>query len=389
MAGQTSEMLMTRSWLNEQVTTRIIREDHEWDSVRRDWDDLYSISPTASTPLEFTWLRNWWHVYQSSARPGSLRIVTVWRATQLIGAVPLYLRCGRSGQFGLRRLGFISTGEAEFEEICPDYLNILCRPGEDVSSTNAIWRAIEQMSWDHLELLDLPECTPLLQCGGDGRVQCFSRGVCSMANLAGGFEAYLDRLTSNSRQQARRLLREGDRAGVQFEIVDVEQAGSAFEELIILHQERWNAEGKPGVFGAPRFVEFHRNLILQWLPVGKVILARLSLASKPVVVLYGFVSGRKFEFYQSGVRFEASDRLRSPGNLAHLLLMKALAGRGIDTYDFLRGSSSYKERLATQENRLVALQVWRPTLRTVVYRSSRMVSQLTRRTLRSLGLPAP
>ena len=80
------------------------------------------------------------------------------------------------------------------------------------------------------------------------------------------------------------------------------------------------------------------------------------LGDEPVAVLYGFVNGSRFDFYQSGVRRDVTGRLRSPGNLAHLRLMQTLAERGVTAYDFLHGISSYKERLATRENQLVGVQ---------------------------------
>ncbi|WP_168170377.1 GNAT family N-acetyltransferase [Rhodanobacter sp. C03] len=373
-----------------QVTTRVIRDEAGWDAIRHDWDTLYAASPTASTPLDFAWLRSWWQVYKSALRAGELRIVTVWRAQQLIGAIPLYIHRGRGGLLGVRYLEFISTGEAEFEETCPDYLNILYLPSEEVICVDAVWQEIGRMDWDRLEFLDLPENTPLLRMQSlPHDAQRFSRGACLVADLTGGFEAYLDRLSSNSRQHVRRLMREGKRAGVQFEVINVDQLAGAFDDLVRLHQERWTADGKPGVFGAPRFVEFHHGLTSQWLPTGRVILARLSLASEPVVVLYGFVTGQTFDFYQSGMRLEVASPLRSPGNLAHLLLMKALIDNGVTAYDFLRGSASYKERLATRANPLTEIRISRPTVRMAVHICVRFAACIIRKGLHFVRRSTP
>jgi CelD/BcsL family acetyltransferase involved in cellulose biosynthesis len=293
------------------------------------------------------------------------------------------VRRGRGGPLGVRHLRFISTGEAEIEETCPDYLNALYLPGEEAIFVDSLWHEVGLMSWDHLEFLDLPEDTPLLRTQSvPHNARRFLRGRCPIADLAGGFEAYLERLSSNSRQNARRLLREGERAGAQLEVIGIDQVVGAFDDLVRLHQERWTADGKPGVFATARFIEFHRNLVWQWLPVGRAVLARLSLASEPVAVLYGFVTGQTFDFYQSGVRLETTGPLRSPGNLAHLQLMRALTDRGVTAYDFLRGSSSYKERLATRENQLIGVQIWRPTLRTAVYHSVRIAGRIIRKGLR-------
>ena len=378
-------LLSRTSRRDERATARLIREEDDWDAIRPEWDALYAASPYASAPLDFAWLRAWWRIFGPAYGTGGLQILTVWRGTRLVGVLPLYEGGHVERPLGVRQLRFISTGEAEFEETCPDYLNILCLPGEEEACLDAVRDCFEHLPWHHLELLDLPKASPLLRSGVfPGSARIFSRGTCPVADLTGGFEAYLDRLSSNSRQQARRLLREGERFGTTFEVVGADQAAGAFDELMRLHQARWMADGKPGVFAAPRFTAFHRDIVREWLPGGRAVLARLSAGVETVAVLYGFVTGSGFGFYQSGVRRHGTGHLRSPGNLAHLLLMRTLAERGVSTYDFLRGASSYKTRLATRENQLAGVQVWRPTLRTATYRSVRLAARATRRGIRVL-----
>jgi len=53
-----------------------------------------------------------------------------------------------------------------------------------------------------------------------------------------------------------------------------------------------------------------------------------------------------------------------------------LTERGITAYDFLRGTSSYKQRLATWENQLVGVRIWRPTLRAAIHRSSQLAERV-------------
>lgn len=369
--------------MDSSITTRIIQDQAGWDSIQNDWNQLHAASPAASAPLDFVWLQNWWQVYGAVYGTGGLQIITAWRGPQLIAAIPLYAGIQKSGAFGAKFLRFISTGEDEAEETCADYLNMLYLPGEEATA-GLLWEEIRRMDWDALELLDMPQSTPLAQ-----KAQSHSRGKCPIADLTGGFEAYLDRLSSNSRQQARRMMREGDRAGVQLEIAGVDQWQAMFDDMVRLHQQRWTSRGKPGVFAAVRFVEFHRSLIQQWLPSGRAVLARLSLAGEAVAVLYGFVTAGKFDFYQSGMKSDDAVPLKSPGILAHLLLMKELSQRGATEYDFLRGSSSYKERLATRENELIGIRIWRPTLRTAAFQSSRIGAKIVRKAFRLIGRAKP
>lgn len=368
--------------MDGEITVRVIKSEQAWDEIQSDWNALHAASPAASPPLDFAWLRNWWRVYKSALSSASLRVITVWRDATLIGALPLYVH-GR--QLELRHLRFISTGEAEFEEVCPDYLNLLTYPGEEANCARAAWSEIARMRWDHAEFLNLDARSPLIS-----HVRSLPAGACPQADLSGGFDAYLQRLSANGRQQARRLLRDGERAGARFEIVPPRQLASAFADLMNLHQERWTSEGKPGVFAARRFIEFHRGLANAWLPAGRAILARLFLDAEPIAVLYGFVTGSKFDFYQSGIQIDPAGPLRSPGTLAHLLLMKALSERGVTTYDFLRGSSEYKKRLATGEHQLATIELWRPTPRVATWRTARSLARLTRagfRLVRRAGHP--
>lgn len=355
------------------LATRIIQNEAEWDAIRGPWDDLYACSATASTPLDYRWLRIWWRVYRPALRNASLRIVTIWRGPTLVGALPLYVDHGQG--FRVRRLRFLSTGEAEFEETCPDYLNLLSLPGEEAACARLMWSEIHRLTWDHLELINLAGSSPLLAPAAVRMDARRTTATCPVADLSGGFEAYLQRLSPSARQRARRLLRDATCAGVRFEIAPGHQCGAVFDELMRLHQARWRGKSKPGVFGADRFVEFHRRLVAEWVPSGRAVLARLSVDSDPVAVVYGFVLGSRFDFYQSGVDTEKSGPLQSAGNLCHLLLMKALGDRGVDAYDFLSGTAAYKKRLATGENHICSIEIWNSSIRAAAWRSARFVGR--------------
>ena len=96
----------------EQLTTRIIRDELEWDSIRRDWDQLFAASCCASFSLHFEWLRNWWRIYGKHYCTDGMRIVTVWRGARCIGAIPLYVGRCAVGPIGIRELRMMSTGES-------------------------------------------------------------------------------------------------------------------------------------------------------------------------------------------------------------------------------------------------------------------------------------
>jgi hypothetical protein len=375
--------------MDNAVNVRVVDSDAEWDHLELDWSCLFRLATEPSAALRFDWLRTWWRVYGQvyGGEDGGLKLLTMWRRSSLVGVLPLYRMAARR-LFGLRCIGFLSTGEAEYEETCPDYLNLLCLPGEESACLEAICATLGEWTWDQLRLVDLPDGSPLMHLDGRalraGMVQTTSRGSCPVADLQGGLESYLGRLSANSRQQVRRLLREGGGAGAILELAHMHDWDQFFDDLVRLHQERWTSQGKPGCFASSRFTEFHRFLIEKWIPTGEAVLARLSVRGKPVACLYGFVTRSRFEFYQSGVRLQ-DDMLRSPGNLAHLMLMKRLLERGVTQYDFLRGAHTYKARLATACKPLVSICAWRRTVRSAVFRSHTRIRRMCAASVRALG----
>ena len=370
------------------VGTRVVRDTVGWDALRPDWDALHADSPAASPPLKWEWLRRWWQVYGDhyGAPGGGLRLLTVWRASRLIGVLPLYLGL-RGRLLPARRLGFLSSGEAEFEETCPDYMDLLHAPGEaDVCLREAAaWLDAPGERWDELVLNDVSADSALLTLPTHlrertGEATVGPRGICPVADLSGGFEAYLKRLSPKVRQHARQYLRGAERAGLTFEVAaGAEEADAYFDQLVALHQARWTAAGRPGCFAARRFTEFHRGLARAWVPTGEALLARLSAGERPVALLYGFAVRGKFDFYQSGIDLAAVEGVRSPGAAVQLLLMRHLAERGFTTFDFLRGNAQYKTTLSTGERPLASVRVERPNVR----RALRRISGLARRVVRA------
>ncbi len=366
------------------LVVRLIEDVPAWDAIRADWQALHAGSRRASTPLDYVWLRCWWEVYGPVYGAGGLRIVTIWRGAQLVAAAPLYLQREGRGPLAQRCLRFLSTGEAEFEETCPDYLDLLCLPGEEPACANAFWDTVERLEWDALELLDLPFDSPL-RAAAEGRawLRSSSRGSCPIARLDAGFEAYLGSLSSKTRMRARQEMRKAAQSGATLALAEPRDIASSFAELVRLHQARWEAEGKPGCFAAPRFTRFHQRLLQEWPAPERVVLARLAHTGGTIVVLYGFVTAGKFDLYQLGVGTADGTSMHSPGMAANLLLMERLARDGVARYDFLRGDSAFKRSLTGELAELVMFGATRVNLRVLLARVRQLGGRLQRRVQRA------
>src|SRR5690606_5685572 len=92
-------------------------------------------------------------------------VVCVRRDGTLIGVLPLYRR-RRRARFGPSpdELYLFSSGEAEFEESCAEYLDLLCRDEDAAACTAAIAVALRALSWHRIVLcmLDRRSALPAL-----------------------------------------------------------------------------------------------------------------------------------------------------------------------------------------------------------------------------------
>ena len=133
--------LMT-SQVTGELQVDVLDDVASWDALEPEWGELFEASPTASPPLRWEWLRQWWRVYGPVYGGRGLRIVTVRRGGHLIGALPLYLHIGHRSPVWAHYLGFLSTGESRSGATWPEYLDLLHAPGEARTCLDAMLPAL-------------------------------------------------------------------------------------------------------------------------------------------------------------------------------------------------------------------------------------------------------
>lgn len=366
--------------LRAPCTVKVVKDFAEWLTFESAWKALWNASPTASPPLRFEWLSTWWRVYGPKYGAGehSLRILLVNRGNEIIGALPLYVGHPAPIPFAPRPLRFISTGESRDEETCAAYLDLLHKPGEEKACVTAIERALtsrQHADWERLELAYMPGTSSmagLLSNGAHEREWGPERQApCCIADLSGGLEAYFGRLSSNSRAQARRLLRAVDTAKLTFEVATEATVDEFYDQLVELHQARWAQVGQPGCFASPRFSEFHRLLAHQLMPTEDAVLARLTSDGRPLAVIQGYRAGSKFDYYLAGTALDSEHSpIKSPGIAAHLRLKSYLFDRGVTHYDYLLGYARNKAQYTTDEHPISRLVVERKGLKRLAHQLS-------------------
>jgi CelD/BcsL family acetyltransferase involved in cellulose biosynthesis len=370
---------------SETLDVRVVTDPAEWGRLEPSWRALWVASGAAAS-MRWEWMRTWWQIYGETYGGDGLRLVIFERKGQVVGIMPLYIGRNHKSPASPRELRFLSTGEARFEETCAAYLTLLALPADADRCAARFAAALDDGrlgSCDRVQFFCVDPGSPLLRAWQNRAVWTpEQQAPCYVANLEGGFDQYLGRLSANTRQQARRILRSAEQGGTTFEIASTaEQVESFYGELVELHQARWHQLGQAGCFAAERFKAFHRSLSQQLLEAGDIVLARLSRAGKPIAVIHGYISGPRFEYYLAGTALDEGD-LKSPGIAAHLRLKMALIERGITEYDYLHGFARYKIQYATGSRDIFQMGFERTTARGVahsLWRAGRGAAQEVRR----------
>jgi CelD/BcsL family acetyltransferase involved in cellulose biosynthesis len=381
------------------VIVRQVFEDHStFAELVPEWRDLLKRSQINELALTPTWVRTWWDLFKDKR---GLRLVTFRRDGKLVGLAPLLRRRVRHG--GLIpswQIELCCTGEAQEEEICSPYVGILVERGFETSVAESFVLGLfagELGSWDELLLTSLLQTdsllTPLVQslkqCGAATTLEPINSA--SYVRLPADWDSYLASLPGQRRYFVRRTQRDleawlGKEGGERFASTRAELKQGR-DILYDLHRQRWRAEGKDGVFDAPRFAKFHEAIMGAFIENGEaeLELCWMERAGVPFAVLYNIIYNGRVYFYQSGRSLDVPKTVR-PGIGIHLNAIKRHIGKGRAEYDFLEGAHFYKSQLASEERTLVCIRALSPALRSQgLHASRKLLTEATRQAKAALG----
>jgi CelD/BcsL family acetyltransferase involved in cellulose biosynthesis len=342
----------------EAIAISHARDPGRLGALREEWTALFDAAPAPSPFLSWEWLHTWWRHF------GGRRRAWIVEARdpdgRLAGALAL---CGRPGIVGARRWRLVGNGVTG-----ADHLDVLARASDAAAVRDAIARglAAELPAWDVLDLEDLPCGTPT---AGALRRALAPRGiriaaqrgyVCPGFAVRGTFEAHLARIRRRE-TYGRRVRWLARQPGFRIDVAtSPEDAPAAMDDLLRLHRLRWAAEG--GSDGIPLPVEaFHREVAPLLAARGWLRIYRLLVEGKAIAAVYGIEVGRRFFYYQSG--YDPAWSARSPGVVLVGKTVEDAYARGLEDYDFLRGTEAYKLDWTGDRRETLTLRLSAPTLR--------------------------
>ena len=303
-------------------------------ALRGEWNEMLDASTSASPFLTWEWLHTWWRHMRGSSR---LRIMTVRADGELIAVAPF--RAAR-GAAHLRCLDMLGTGS-----VGSDYLDVVVRPGSESEALAALEDLVEARNLTvrltHLgpSAMAVPLAQGLAERGWTQTIT--AGGICPYIPLAGHtWDSYLATLGASHRANVRRRIRALEqRFDVRFEqVVTHDQRVEALDRLVAYHQRRFNRQGT--AFDTAVACAFHDELTARALDGGWLRMYVLRVDDAPAAVMYGFLYGQTFYFYQHG--FDDQYQQHSIGLVLMAFSIRAAVDEGTDEFDLLWGTEAYK-----------------------------------------------
>ena len=337
------------------LSTQVITDAAASLDLERHWNELLAASAAKNPFLTREWLHAWW----THLRGNALRYaITVRSGSQLIAIAPLVMRPGRLAL--APRLEFLGAGKAG-----ADYLDLIVRANHEHEAVAEIARTIDAlqmpMCLDHLPPAALAESLrPHLESAGWSAIDS-SPDVCPVVELKGHtWESYLATLGASHRANYRRRLRAlTAKFDLRFEPVTTDQDRKvALDALRQFHARRWQSDGQSATFADPALERFQDDFTRTALDAGWLRLYILWLNDVPAAVMYGFMGGDRFYFYQHG--FHEDYAKYAVGLVLMGLTIRAALEEGAAEFDMLYGHEPYKYLWARTERRLGRLQLFPP-----------------------------
>jgi CelD/BcsL family acetyltransferase involved in cellulose biosynthesis len=134
---------------------------------------------------------------------------------------------------------------------------------------------------------------------------------------------------------------------------DVFARYGAFTEM---HRQQWADDPEVVAPFDDQTVDFgFRAFVEQIAPLGGMVLSELTLDGTPLAMYFGFLRDRRFYAYRTCYRRDYFPY--SPGHILLKSMIRDFRGRGLDTFDLMRGGYAYKHLYASTITNNVAYDV--------------------------------
>lgn len=249
-----------------------------------------------------------------------------------------------------RQISFVAA------QVDCDHLDFVCAPGKEAQVAEAFIARLyaERRQWDRLCLASLPEGSPTLealQAYADPEQAQPDREICPFIALPATWDIYYNevlgqRKRKNYRRDQRRYAEAFGTNWSWARVQTADELPAFFDDLVRLHQAKWEALDAQGAFGTPRLAAFHRAAAERFLELGWLRLHRLIINGTVAAADYGYVYLGRYYAFAAGWDVQFAEY--SPGDMLTGITIQEAIAEGLTIFDLHRGDQPYKYQWGAQ-----------------------------------------
>jgi CelD/BcsL family acetyltransferase involved in cellulose biosynthesis len=368
----------------------MVTEDAGFDALKEEWDQLLDDSDQCVYFLRWSWNRLWWRYYA----PAHSRLFIITYRNEhgrLVGVAPFYWRERRVGGITyLRELQFLGTG---IGIKINEYMDIVARRGYERMVADMTADSLRRNDrWDRLWLWCIPASSTVLSHFQRAMGENTLVTVCDHAHYvdtSNDWESYIQGLGKSTRYNIKHRIRHLFKEHTcNLRLVETsEELESAMNDLVQLHQARWESKGESGSFKLPGFESFLKEAMRVSLAEGRLRLWMLTVDGRIAATLVAFVDRGVAHYFQGGFD-PAYSEYRVGIVLLGLCIQRCFEAAELREFDFMGGGAKYKDRWTRTRRDMCDLQSFRPSVRSHLYMISSLAVRETARIFRAVA-PAP
>jgi len=340
-----------------------VRNIRDFENLEAVWDELLRKSPDNDVFSSWEWLYSWWKIF---GKGRVLRILVAKEKGEIWGIAPLMLSKYKFLHFGkLHKLEFIGSPQS-------DYNNFILVKKKTACLRLFLNYLVSLSDWDYLELKELRSETFaanffLKVRNKLSNLECKPGSICPYISLPRSDECFSKKLSRNMRRNLhKRMRRLRKNYRVEFKThEDFNSIEKAMNIFFDLHQKRWRAKGKCGVFANKAIRDFHMEVAKRFAKKGWLSLYFLTANDKPIAAIYSFDYKNKKYGYLTG--FDPAYRMYGVGSLLRLYVVEDSIRRGLKEYDLTRGNEPYKADWANAVRRNLEIRAVNKGINAVTY----------------------
>jgi CelD/BcsL family acetyltransferase involved in cellulose biosynthesis len=338
------------------ATVEVVSDDKTFARLRGEWNNIVK-SSSATIFQTFEWQYLWWKYFGTGHRR-ILHLLVIRIAGTIVGIGPFFKNekyfLGKKIYSKLQLLGCgvaQNITEGMISAYGPsDYLDIIALPQYEVEVSIAIvdYLQIHKSLYDEIDFSNVPEDSVVMrQVVPEIRrlfllTKIVRTDICPRLKTPASIDSFFQEIKPTVRRRFSQSLKAVGELFTIESIQTVEEMHTAFQNLIGLHQRRWNQLGFPGLFTDKRFHSFQVDIANAFFENGWLWLKTARNNGTCAAVRLGFVFNNRLYDYLSGFDENSSASKRRPGVALLLNMMEDAIQLKLDRLDFLRGDESYK-----------------------------------------------